>query len=305
MSEPMVHISVCVCTFKRPALLAELLGGLVNQSTGGQFDFSIVVVDNDCHASARETVESFQRASPRVIDYLVEKEQSIALARNRTVAQAKGELIAFIDDDEVPGETWLLTMYAALIKYKADGVLGPVEPRFFVRPPEWIMKSGIFERPNGPGYRTGSVLDWRRTGTGNVLLRRGVFDGLEGPFRPTFGSGGEDLDFFRRAMEKGSVFVWCEEAIAYESVPVERTRVSFQLKRALLRGKVALSHPSSRGFGILKSFAACGIYSFLLPLSLLRGRHVFLEYLIKDCDHLGKLLAFCGISAIRQKYVIK
>ena len=167
------------------------------------------------------------------------------------------------------------------------------------------MKSGIFERPNGPGYGTGFVLDWRRTGTGNVLMQRRVFDGLEGPFRPTFGSGGEDLDFFRRRNGKGSVFVWCEEAIAYESVPVERTRVSFQLKRALLRGKVALSHPSSRGFGILKSLAAFGIYSFLLPLSLLRGRHVFLEYLIKDCDHLGKLLAFCGISAIRQKYVIK
>ena len=33
MSEPTVHISICVCTFKRPALLAELLDGLVNQST--------------------------------------------------------------------------------------------------------------------------------------------------------------------------------------------------------------------------------------------------------------------------------
>ena len=135
MSEPMVHISICVCTFKRPALLAELLAGLVNQSTDGQFDFSIVVVDNDCHASARETVESLQRAHPGIIDYFVEQEQSIALARNRTVAQAKGALIAFIDDDEVPSETWLLTMYAALIKYKADGVwTGGAPP--FVRPPE-------------------------------------------------------------------------------------------------------------------------------------------------------------------------
>ena len=196
-------------------------------------------------------------------------------------------------------------MHAALIKYKADGVLGPVEPRFCVKPADWIMKSGIFERPNGPGYRTGSVLDWKRTGTGNVLMQRRVFDGLEGPFRPTFGSGGEDLDFFRRAMEKGSVFVWCEEAIAYESVPVERTRVSFQLKRALLRGKVALSHPSSRGLGILNRSLPLAFTLFASVVLLLAVGTSFLQYLVKDCDHLGKLLAFCGISAIRQKYVIK
>src|SRR5882757_8144833 len=75
-----VHISVCVCTFKRPALLADLLQGLLNQTTDGTFTYSIVLVDNDRHESGRPTVERFQVARPEAIDYFVEPEQSIALA---------------------------------------------------------------------------------------------------------------------------------------------------------------------------------------------------------------------------------
>ena len=152
-----MHISVCVCTFKRPALLSDLLRALLQQATEGRFTYSIVVVDNDSQGSARKTVERFQRENTGMIDYAVEFEQSIALARNRTIANATGDLVAFIDDDEVPVVDWLLKMHTALLAYNADGVLGPVESRFTATPPEWMIKAGIFERPNGPGYETGSV----------------------------------------------------------------------------------------------------------------------------------------------------
>src|SRR5262245_1543613 len=85
------HISVCVCTFKRAALLANLLKGLYEQRTEGQFTFSIVIVDNDCAGTARETVERFQVDHDIAIDYFIEPEQSIALARNRAVGNAKGD----------------------------------------------------------------------------------------------------------------------------------------------------------------------------------------------------------------------
>src|SRR5664280_2641165 len=131
------HISICLCTFKRTELLGTLLEGLLRQQTDEQFTYSIIVVDNDRQESGRQTVERFQRNSPRDIQYFVEPEQSIALARNRAVANATGVLVAFIDDDEVPINDWLLRMYAALGKFKADGILGPVKPRFAVTPPEW------------------------------------------------------------------------------------------------------------------------------------------------------------------------
>jgi succinoglycan biosynthesis protein ExoM len=299
------HVSICVCTFRRPEMLADLLSGLIRQKTDGQFTLSIVVVDNDQAESARPTVERFQREQITRIEYFVEREQSIALARNRTVANAKGELLAFIDDDEVPNDDWLLTLYKALEKYQVDGVLGPVPPRFAVPPPNWVIKAGVFERPNSQKYATGKPLEATQTGTGNALIRRSVFEAVEIPFRPQFGSGGEDIDFFRRAIAKGKIFIWCDEAVAYETVPQERTRVKVQMKRALLRGKVSLGGPAGSPSGILKSVVASSLYTISLPFLLLGGRHLFLKYLIKDCDHLGKLLGLFRVSLIREKYVSK
>ena len=47
------HISVCVCTYKRPLMLKRLLAELDRQQTGGLFTYSIVVADNDQARSAQ------------------------------------------------------------------------------------------------------------------------------------------------------------------------------------------------------------------------------------------------------------
>ena len=238
------HIVICICAFKRPHLLSRLLYELGRQETESLFEYSITIVDNDISRSSEDVVAEFRKASPIEITYHVEPEQSIALARNKAVANAKGDFIAFIDDDELPEEDWVLSLLKACKEHEVDGALGPVKPNFAVAPPEWALKAGIFDRPNSQDYPSGLVLHWSQTGTGNALIRRRVFDEVEGPFKGDFASGGEDVDFFRRAMAQGRVFVWCAEAVAYETIPVERTRISFQLKRALLRGKSSLATPS-------------------------------------------------------------
>ncbi len=297
------HISVCVCTYKRSQLLRLLLQALVEQTTAGLFTYSLVVADNDAAGSAHEVVSEFQSRAGFPIIYSIEPQQNIAMARNKALANATGDYIAFIDDDEVPLKDWLLKLFQTCEAYKADGVLGPVKPYFTVSPPEWAVRAGFFDRPNSQDYRSGLVLHWNQTGTGNALIRRGVLDQLDGSFRQEFGSGGEDVDFFRRAMEFGNVFVWCAEAVACELIPIERTRISFQLRRALLRGKGSLLSPAGRPVGILKSIIACGLYTMLLPVCLMTGRHIFLKYLIKTCDHLGKLLALCGFNVVKETYV--
>ena len=53
----MDHISVCICTYKRPTLLVELIGKIKDQITDNKFSISIVVVDNDGKQSAKLRVE--------------------------------------------------------------------------------------------------------------------------------------------------------------------------------------------------------------------------------------------------------
>lgn len=293
------HICVCICTFKRQALLKRLLEDLKEQDTSHQFSFSVLVVDNDRSESARFIVENFMNASTLPITYVVEPRQNIALARNKAVEHASGDFVAFIDDDEFPIKRWLRTLYMTCLKYQVDGVLGPVKPHFDETPPPWVIKGKFYERPT---YQTGMVIDWRKGRTGNVLLRRHVLLGYEQPFRPEFRNG-EDQEFFYRAIEKGYVFVWCDEAVAYEVVPPLRWNRKFLLKRALLRGAM---EPQTPGFGVqdvAKSFVAVAVYGIGLPFALLAGQDKFMRFLVRLCDHMGKLLAVVGINPIQEQYV--
>ncbi len=297
---PIPLISICICTFRRPEQIEHLLNLLDRQESNGLFNFSIVVVDNDARESARNVVESRARKLNVPIVYRVEVRQNIAIARNTSVALASGEFVAFIDDDEEPANDWLMRMYQVLLKYRADGVLGPVLPKFEESAPNWALAGKVFQRPN---FATGTEIHWSTTGTGNVLIRRVVLLESDGPFNPQLGAGGEDTDFFRRAMFRGRVCVWAAEAVCKERVSPERTRVAFQLRRALLRGKIAAQTAGNRWYGALKSVIAVLVYAIVLPVSLLGGPPVFVTYLVRSFDHLGKLLAICGIDLVGDKYI--
>lgn len=293
------HICVCACTYKRPLLLARLLEALGRQETDGRFTCSVLIADNDSGQSAEPVVAEARVAFSLAIEYCVEPKQNIALARNRAVLHAEGDYIAFIDDDEIPGPRWLLTLFDARERFAVDGVLGPVKPQFDSEPPRWVVEGGFYDRPS---YPTGYVIDGSKGRTGNVLLRKQIFAGLEQPFRPEFRTG-EDQDFFRRMIAKGHVFIWCHEALAYEVVPPVRWSRTFVLKRALLRGAVALQHPTSGSLDIIKSLVAVPVYLVLSPFTLLRGQGKFMACADKLFHHLGKLLALVGCHPIKQAYV--
>ncbi len=297
------HICVCICTYKRPKMLAYLLGELQNQRTDQLFTYSIIVVDNDHTQSAKSTVESIKEKSAIDIDYYCEAEQNITLARNKAVLNSRGNFVALIDDDELPVDTWLLSLYKAIYEFKADGVLGPVKPIFEQQPPQWVMKGRFYERPS---HKSGFILKWEDTRTGNVLLKRNIFDGDENKFDPKYGKVGvgEDKDFFCRMIEKGYVFVWCNEAPVYEIIPPERFKRNFMLKRALIRGKATLLHPYFGTVDVVKSLIAFPLYTLALPFLIVLGHHTFMKYLIKDLDHIGKLLAVCGFDIVKQKYIM-
>jgi succinoglycan biosynthesis protein ExoM len=294
-----MHVSVCVCTYRRTDLLRRLLTELARQETQGLFTYSVVVVDNDAQESAKPIALASAESYPVPLVYCVETEQNIARARNRAVASASGDFVAFIDDDEFPITTWLLMLVRTCLERGVDGVLGPVQPHFEAQPPRWITRGKFYERAT---YPTGFVIDGAKGRTGNVLLRRSVFRSGQLPFRPEFVTG-EDQDFFRRKIAEGHVFIWCGEAIAYEIVPPSRWKRAYVLRKALMRGKYSVLEPV---FGIRdlgKSLLAVPVYTIALPVLCVMGQHHLMRCLQKLCHHVGKILACMKFDPIGDRYV--
>lgn len=291
----MTRITVCVCTYRRPELLARLLNKLAEQSSQGLFAHDVVIADDDPAQSARLIVEAFAARTSLPVVYCSDPRQNIALARNNALRHAKGDYVAFIDDDEFPEPDWLLRLLRACEQFGAAGILGPVRPHFDAAPPAWLVKGRFCDRPEHP---TGLVMRGEESRTGNVLFRRAIVVGTDAPFRADLGSGGEDKDFFMRMVQQGHVFRWCNEAIVHETVAPERWTRSYYLRRALLRGRSNLKLSHGRSKLVATSLLAAPLYIVALPFSLLAGQHVFMNCSMRFCDHAGRLLSLFGLNPV-------
>src|ERR1700674_2965215 len=87
------HISVCIRTFKRSELLKQLLQRLNTHRTDECFTYSVAVADNDSAPLARQVVTSFSATSHVHVTYFCESQQNMALARNKAIKQAEGDLM--------------------------------------------------------------------------------------------------------------------------------------------------------------------------------------------------------------------
>ena len=297
------RISVCICTFRRPALLDRLLRALERQIADEAFTFDVVVVDNDAERTAESTVGAARQRGIIDVRYDCEPEQNISLTRNRAVRNATGTLIAFIDDDEAPVPGWLAALYGTLNTYSADGVLGPVIAEFAPGTPEWIQRGPFFQRRR---LATGTAISAKDARTGNLLLHRSIFADGEPWFDPAFGrTGGEDSDFFWRQSRTGRRFVWCDEAAAYEVVPPERCTASYHVKRYLRSGtldgeRMRAGRLASQGAIVRNALIFCGCAA-IAPFTLVLRKHISTRVFQKLAYCSGILTAYYGLSLLRYR----
>jgi glycosyltransferase involved in cell wall biosynthesis len=88
-------ISVVVPTYNRATLLANALRSITEQTFG---DWEVIVVDNHSVDHTDSVVHGF--ADPRIILTKVHNDGVIAVSRNRGIALARGEFVAFLDADD-------------------------------------------------------------------------------------------------------------------------------------------------------------------------------------------------------------
>lgn len=223
MSHPWVTIGVC--TYRRPEGIRKCLASLLEQET--DFPFEIVVTENEATMPSREIVESFcSHAAGKGIElrYFCEPIQNIALSRNRCVQEARGEFIAFLDDDEWAESNWLAKLMEVQKETSADVVWGIVQPIFPEDFPEYMKKI-----PNLENFSQANDLEKIYAFcTNNLLLRTVMRELREDFFDPAFGiSGCSDAELACFLDGLGKKMIRTNRAKVYEIQPFRRGKYFF------------------------------------------------------------------------------
>lgn len=225
-----IAIDICLCTFRRPHV-ETTLRSLANLITQPEWAIRVIIADNDETPSAEELIRETSESTGLDVLYIHAPARNISIARNACLDAATAPYIAFLDDDEIATPEWLMVLLSTLTSAQTDIVLGPVRALYAPDAPKW-MKQGDFHATL-PVWVNQQII----TGyTCNVIMRKDAVGSLR--FRPELGrSGGEDTAFFATLHSMGHRISFAPEAWLTETVPPDRARLMWLLKRRFRSGQ--------------------------------------------------------------------
>ncbi|MFP5380859.1 MAG: glycosyltransferase [Gammaproteobacteria bacterium] len=258
--------SIIVCTYNRVASLQDTLAALAALQAPADLDWEVLVVDNNSHDATRSVVETLQHDWPR-LRYVFEPAQGLSHARNRGIAESRGAVILFTDDDVLPEPAWLETTLGGLACHQADACGGYIAPIWETPPPAWLT-----ERFYGfLAVRTDRTDDYPITTPGqapfgaNMGFRREVFERV-GRFDTTRGrkgkvlASGEDGEMFERILGAGFKVVFLGASRVHHKVE------SFRLtKRYFRRWRFQTSRNIAQSRGLTGARRLFNIPLFVFP----------------------------------------
>jgi GT2 family glycosyltransferase len=237
-ADPAPSVSVIVCAFawERRERLVEALRSLSAQTHRPQE--VIVVVD---HAPELHRWIASEAPPARVI--AGDGPPGLAGARNTGVAAARGEIVAFLDDDAVAAPDWLSRLLAPYEDPRVVGVGGAVLPRWPVRRPGWLPRE--FDWVVGCSYRglpaaaapvrnlIGCNMSFRRV---SVLEAGGFAPGLGRVGRRPLGCEETDLCIRLRRHDRERIVLYDPAATVLHHVAPDRVTARYFLARCRAEG---------------------------------------------------------------------
>jgi glucosyl-dolichyl phosphate glucuronosyltransferase len=238
------QISVIICTHNRARTLRPAIESIAEQTLPLSVGWEILIVDNNSSDETRKVVEDLQQLYPDRIRYLFEAQQGISHARNSGIRNARGEVLAFIDDDETAAVDWLQNLTSELFNREWSGAGGRILPRWNCARPNWVSDESHFTlSPLALFDRGTEAGDLAESPFGaNMAFRKEVFD-LCGGFRTDLGRigksmlSGEDSEFGRRVIAAGRRLRYEPTAVTYHPVEEFRVRQKYFLEWWFNKGR--------------------------------------------------------------------
>jgi GT2 family glycosyltransferase len=220
-------ITVVVCTRDRASHLRGSLAAILQLDYP---NFDVLVVDNAAQTTETGDLVREEFPDPRV-SLIAEPVPGLSQARNTGLRHARGNIVAFTDDDTVVDKAWLSEIAAGFEQAPdvacVTGLVpgGELRSRFqgyFEDRVSWskVIEPQIFSLADPPAHLPTFPFCVGEFGTGaNFALNRRMALSL-GAFDTAFGvgtrtGGGEDLDMFTRVILDGYSLVLQPSAIVW------------------------------------------------------------------------------------------
>jgi glycosyltransferase involved in cell wall biosynthesis len=235
-----IDFTVAIPTYNGASRLPKLLEKLRSQVNTEHLSWEIIVVDNNSTDDTAKVVQDYQSSwiESVPLKYFLEPEQGAAFARLRAVREARGELIGFLDDDNLPAPDWVAAGSSFFQTHpKAGAVGGQIHGDFEVKPPENFEKIQRFLviREHGPHPHLFEPDNLRLPPAASLVVRKQAWCESV-PTRPVLrgrvgGSmlGGEDYEPLLY-MHKAGWEIWYNPALhTYHQIPRHRLEREYLL----------------------------------------------------------------------------
>lgn len=231
----MIRLSLLIATYNRAASLVTTLHSVAAQDAPPG-EWECIVVNNNSSDDTEARFARFAAAHPGLqLRLVTERQQGLSHARNRGIAESRGELIAIIDDDEriVPG---FISAYIAFFDARPEASVagGPIVADYPSGRPAWMSR--YTERPIANPLDLGRAVrpfpPARIPGGGNMAFRRETAARF-GAFNPDLGRvgdkliGGEETEFFARLREGGLTLWYVPQAVMHHIIPPEKLTAGY------------------------------------------------------------------------------
>ena len=233
---PAPKVTVAIPTYNRAKYLRQTLAGIAAQRFPRDH-VEVLVIDNNSTDDTAEVVAAFADAwpAPRRI---VETRQGLDFARNRAVAEARGEIIVFGDDDILVEPDWLAQITVPLLAdadaRRIGAVGGEVVPVFPDGLPDWVREwhAPLAFRPDaGPMEAKHCPMGANLAFPRWVFERLGLFHTALDRAAGNYFSGG-DSEMIRRVRAAGLEVWFAPGAAVRHQMPAGRTTFRYAARHA-------------------------------------------------------------------------
>lgn len=230
-------ITVVLCTYNRAQSLQSALKSVAASVLPESVEWEILIVDNNSNDQTRTVAQEFCNRYPGRFRYLFEAQQGKSYALNAGIHEARGNVLAFMDDDVTVQPSWLQNLTAALQNEEWAGAGGRVVPEWNCSPPRWLSVESRhafgplvgFDPSPKPGQLKEAPIGANMAFRREMFEKYGGFRTDLGPRAAKYGTN-EDSEFGDRLLSAGERLRYEPSALVYHPVPRNRIEKQYFLR---------------------------------------------------------------------------